>query len=116
MTEKVKVSRELATAIETALEYCGSKNDVLQEHIDTWSDDCIPLNSLSFLELAEILVNGYEVEQTPEEKWEGIYKEASRKLGTFNYSEHEDARIEGLLEAIEEMTKDFNLKIKGVSE
>ncbi|RIJ64110.1 hypothetical protein [Rummeliibacillus sp. POC4] len=106
MTEKVKVSRELATAIETALEYCGGKDEVLQEHIDTWSDDCIPLNSLSFLELAEILINGYEVEQTQEEKIKKLF------YGYAGENEfHESDAQKAILELLEILEK----KVEGVN-
>lgn len=66
--DKVKVSSEMAKAIEGALdEYGSDPNQVLENHRYDWISECVPLNSLNHLELAEILLKGYEVEQKPEE-------------------------------------------------
>lgn len=83
MVEKVKVSREVAEAIEYLLnhkDYGYTKEKLLTTHAGmekyskrSWVEEARPLNELDLLVLAEILVNGYEVETTPEEKVQELY-------------------------------------------
>ena len=73
--EKVKVGREVANAIEYALnKRSKSKERLLRDHIDVYTNthDCWiaeykALNDVAPMELAAILVNGYDVELTPKE-------------------------------------------------
>ena len=83
MTDKVKVSREVASFIEKYNEYPYDFNQLLIEHTDAcvegYSSDCIKaeakcLSQYEPIELAEILIKGYEVELTPEEQVEEYYK------------------------------------------
>ena len=76
MGEKVKVSREVAEAIESAFEV-SNKEQVLEDHARSgmWQNkEFLPLNNLSLLEMAAIVINGYEIEETPEEKFLRVYK------------------------------------------
>lgn len=81
--EKVKVSREVANAIEYLLKsasYMDDKGRILSSHSSSnfnWRYDTPAngLNGVSVMKLAEILVNGYEVEETPEEKLVREYQE-----------------------------------------
>lgn len=66
---KEKISQELATAIQLAIESQGGAEYVLAGHHDLdWCMGCEPLNELSHMELVELLVNGYEVIKTPEDQ------------------------------------------------
>jgi len=68
MTEKVKITQEQGEAIERFLDSVdGDKERFLRMHVAGdgivyWGDYCHPLNNLSIMKFAEILVNGYEVE------------------------------------------------------
>ena len=86
MAEKVKVSRETANALETALDR-GSKETLLIYHCSGFTDEgklqegsvwtqqeYIGLNFLSPEELAIALYVGYEIEETPEEKFLRVYR------------------------------------------
>lgn len=76
MMEKVKISREVAEAIEYLLNhehYGYTKEKLLVAHAGmekypkrNWSG-ANPLNDIGLLVLAGILVNGYEIEKTPED-------------------------------------------------
>lgn len=76
--EKVKVSREVADAVEyeiqrlkdcTTLSTKAIKNLILHDSINhSHRGGAKALNGIPTFDLAEILINGYEVEKTPEEK------------------------------------------------
>lgn len=64
--DKVKVSKELAMAIESVMElFDGDKSEILKGHgRGKWAiKRNLPLNELTHIELAEILINGYEIER-----------------------------------------------------
>lgn len=77
MTEKVKVSRGVAEAIEYLLNhkhYGYTKEKLLASHAAmekyskrNWAEGARPLNNISLLVLAKILISGYEVEDSPED-------------------------------------------------
>lgn len=80
--EKIKVSREVAEAIHEGLQEFGNAENLLREHsvilrdyIVLWNGVYNCLNDVSVMELAEILVKDFEVEQTPEEKLREYYEE-----------------------------------------
>ncbi len=76
MTEKLKVSREVADAIEY-IKTLNSINEILINHAiadDAWIRKAEAVNDLSIGELATALIVGYEVEKTPHEKIAVIYK------------------------------------------
>lgn len=80
MTEKVKVSRALADAIEHNLNSC-TKDRFLKDQAKScrWENPInLPLNDITVFELAEILVNGYVIEETPEEILLHEYQEGLR--------------------------------------
>ncbi|MCY8348063.1 hypothetical protein MOC74_21910 [Bacillus haynesii] len=50
-------------------------SDILEYHATSqWSNEYTPLNSLHTIILAAALINGYEVEKTPEEKVREYYE------------------------------------------
>ncbi|WP_400194651.1 hypothetical protein [Lysinibacillus telephonicus] len=110
--DKVKVSSEMAKAIEGALDEFGSDpNQVLENHRYDWISECVPLNSLNHLELAEILIKGYEVEQTPEELILDEFKHAIKMINERANTEHFAGKTVGIIR-----TLDFlNIKIEGVN-
>lgn len=108
MFEKVKVSQALANAIEFNLGRI-SKDDFLkdQSKAGSWESDInLPLNDISLYKLAEILINGYEVEQTPEEQFINWYKGFCPAIPG-------DAIC---LEVIHKMIDILGIKIKGINE
>lgn len=114
--EKVKVSREVAEAIEYLLnheDYGYTKEKLLVAHAGmekypkrNWAGDN-PLNDIDLLVLAAILVNGYDIEQTPEEKLAEFYR---GRVNSSNDYEREYAH------GIEFAVRSLGIKIKGVNE
>lgn len=114
----VKVSKELADALKKALSYeNGNEDGVLLYHSEMiisdggfeWTNECEPLNDLSPLELAKILIEGWEVEKSPEEKVREIYNEYVDKM---RYAPYE---TEEVCEIITEVLDALEIKIEGVN-
>lgn len=90
--EKVKVSREVATFIEDyekSYMYEGWDNKMLSEHAyqhcsGSYLDES--LKHISPLQLSKILIYGYEVEKTPEEKLFDNYNNHRRSAIKSPYS------------------------------
>jgi hypothetical protein len=84
MTEKVRIPRKVAEAIEYLLShkhYGYTKEKLLVSHAEMekypkryWTEEARPLNNIGLLVLAEVLVNGYEVEKEPEDMLLKEYK------------------------------------------
>ena len=117
MAEKVKVSREVAKAIEE-LRSRGYQN---AEIIANWwmeQDDglggVINANIFDGDILLTALVTGYEIEKTPEEKWSERYRQIIKPL-TFPIADDVRDLLEKEKRTIEEMARDFGLKIEGVN-
>lgn len=73
MVEKLKVSREVADAIEKLSDLDASQ--ILMAHaIGGWPQKTNLLSELSMEQLATALIVGYEVEMTPHEEIAVIYK------------------------------------------
>lgn len=127
MSEKVKVSRGIAEAIEyeierlkdcTTLSTKAIKNLILQDSINhTHRGKAKELNDIATFDLAEMLINGYEIEYTPEEKIRDLYKKHSEKhLKYIRENNNFDLRyhqgyVFGMYEALEILGK----KIDGVN-
>lgn len=79
MTEKLKVSREVADAIER-IKVKFDFEEIMAAYIrakdmdNEWAGGYKSLNTLEIEELATVLINGYEVEMTPHEEIAVIYK------------------------------------------
>lgn len=78
---KIIVSRKLAEAIDDVR---GAYDDerLLTLHVQTkietgksWESEWKPLNDLAILEMSKVIIFGYEVEPTPEEKLLELYKQ-----------------------------------------
>lgn len=85
MAEKVKVSREVAEFIKSYEENVASCNGwedhLLMEHsreffgsFEGAKDEALCMKDIPPIELAKILINGYEIKQTPEEKLLATYE------------------------------------------
>jgi len=111
MSRKVKVSLEVSKAIENYVsEY--SQKDFLIAHCEPgeWdSKDRKCLNSISVMQLAEILVNGYEVELTPEENVEREFKTCKENGANDSYNR---GKYSGIMYTLNML----GIKIKGVNE
>lgn len=84
---KPTITKEQAKAIESCAMNCGDtyKERLIRGHADDsgdWSGEYAPLNDLDIMTLAAALVNGYEVEKTPEEKCGSISKVCGRTIAT----------------------------------
>ncbi len=105
---KIKVSKEVALALDTALKVMD-KEKFFEEHSNKfhWTLDIyLPLNQISNWEMAQILINGYEVEETLEEKALAVYK----ALPSYDY--YDCGRRNG----IKEILNALDIKIKGIND
>lgn len=105
---KVKVSKEVATALDTALKVMD-KEKFFEEHSNKfrWTLDIyLPLNQISNWQMSQILINGYEVEKTPEEKLISVYNHQTENKF------HDNAFNNGVIATLEIL----NIKIKGIND
>lgn len=72
--KKPVITKEQADAIETFLEK-GTKEELLiaKVHCCHFGDEYSGINTIDIMTLAAALINGYEVEKTPEEKVREFY-------------------------------------------
>jgi len=72
---KPVITKEQADALLGLYAEEWSREDVLEYHVTReWTDRFSPLNDLDIMTLAAALINGYEVEKTPEEKVREYYE------------------------------------------
>lgn len=91
--KKPVITKEQADALLGLYAEEWSKEHVLEYHVTReWTDRFSPLNDLDTVTLAAALINGYEVEKTPEEKVREYYEEAQRRCK----ARSETGDIEGL--------------------
>ena len=116
MSEKVKVKREIAEYIEGyPLEYpkCRDwKNRLLMEHSyqffsGSYAD--VSLKNVSPLGLSKILLYGYEVEETPEEKLAKWYMELEKDIKR-SYSTYDRGNRDGILRTLNTL----GIEIEGI--
>ncbi|MFL6977082.1 hypothetical protein R7M47_05405 [Bacillus inaquosorum] len=119
---KPTITKEQAEAIESCAMNCGDtyKERFIRGHADDsgdWSGEYASLNDLDLLTLAAALVNGYEVEKTPEEKvreyYEGIKRTRDEKYlaGGIEGKRFHDGALVGICIALDY----FGIKIEGVN-
>ncbi|MCY9052514.1 hypothetical protein MOE90_02250 [Bacillus spizizenii] len=73
------ITKEQADALLHLYSAGWTKSDVIEYHATgEWLEHCYSLNDLDTLTLAAALVNGYEVEKTPEEKVREYYEGVKR--------------------------------------
>jgi hypothetical protein len=70
------MTKEQADALVNAVDHCGNKTIVIENHINNiWTGNRKPLNDLSLETVIMALYIGYELEPTPEEKIKSYFKE-----------------------------------------
>ena len=126
MTEKLKVSREVADAIEYLGKVGCDFEEAMESHVSTgWSnfsdERVIALNGLTSKELATALIVGYEVRMTPHEvianEHRRTVKEAvDGRAGRFELTELGIEKRKSFVEGIEFILDTLNIKIKGVND
>lgn len=128
MTEKVKVSREVAEAIEKALNYFlladggeDPEEALIVQHAFELHGEVKQkmladvLFELGTFELAEILVNGYEVELTPEEKVLEYFNDIMQHVEYSESKGEKNKAGEDALNIIRDITTILGHVIKGVN-
>ena len=120
MTEKLKVSREVADAIEY-IKTLNSINEILINHAiadDAWIRKAEAVNNLSIGELATALIVGYEVEMTPHEEIAKEYKYAEQeKDACFDASDENLAyENQGIMSGIKFTLNKLGITIEGVND
>lgn len=116
MSGKVKITKSLAKAIEGALDECGSIDGVLANHDYDWIEECTPLNELNHHQLAIILINGYEVEQTPEDKIKEYYKYITDELEVATMDGENWNVLRNTKDTIKFVLDTLNIKIDGIND
>ena len=114
--EKVKVTKEVAEALyEVERNYIGINIAITFHAKNALIGKYAPLQSLSIEDLARALINGYEVEKSPEENVRAYY-EQTRKIST---SPEEAAivkiRADGTMRGIRNTLDLLGISIEGVN-
>ncbi|MBG9882737.1 hypothetical protein OIO07_03365 [Bacillus paralicheniformis] len=107
------ITKEQAEAIEQVRRW--GHGDVLSGRPSTWGYSICELDKMDMLTLAAALINGYEVEKTPEEKVREYY--------AANYQRHEqsmprskdDFYTSGVAEGVRNTLDSLGIKIEGVN-
>lgn len=119
MTEKQKVSREVAEAIEfLKKEFDYNFEAFMKVSLnDGWhiNKNCISLNKISVEDLAKILINGYEVELTPEEKVLEYFNDIKQHVEYSESKGEKNKAGEDALNIIRDITTILGYVIKGVN-
>ncbi|ETB71311.1 hypothetical protein [Bacillus paralicheniformis] len=116
------ITKEQAGAIEQVRRWGHGDDWILASHADvlsgrpsTWGYSICELDKMDMLTLAAALINGYEVEKTPEEKVREYY--------AANYQRHEqsmprskdDFYTSGVAEGVRNTLDSLGIKIEGVN-
>lgn len=127
MDEKVKISRELTEALEFLQNNGESASDIILEfadresarhevYVDERFNNAYKLIFKHFeviADLAAALINGYEIEETPEEKVANIYWKKRELCNTTKAIKWEhDAYANGIMFTLETL----GIKIKGLND
>jgi hypothetical protein len=119
MSEKVLLPREVAEAIENVRKRLGLSDEVIlyKTYINGWEAEWTEVlnangdGNKAFL-IAKALVNGYEIEETPEEKLRQYYSNVNEE---FNELLGSDSRLYGVLEGIENTLDILGIEIPGIN-
>lgn len=126
MAEKVKVSREVADAIELYIDDCtrvlkltleNSKAVLIAEHYkQDWAKyeigQYLALNDIDTFTLMQAMVNDYEVEETPEEKLLMRFQHCEQRAG---WHQDDEREMQATANAIKETLNTLNIQIKGIN-
>lgn len=120
MTEKLKVSREVADAIECVKRECYGFDNAMNIHIKNgWtSEEKMPLSQITAEQLATALIVGYEVEMTPHEYVTKHYNIAKRnKKESLEKGDIESAMLNrGVMVGIKRTLRAFQITVEGVND
>ena len=125
MTEKLKVSREVADAIEKTVTEGSDFRTVIERHIGVLDCENVdyalgyePLETLSVEQLATALIVGYEVEMTPREYVTKHYNIAKRnKKESLEKGDIEPAMLNrGVMVGIKRTLRAFQITVEGVND
>lgn len=118
MVEKLKVSREVADAIEKLSGLDASQILMAHSIEGGWPQKTNALNELSMEQLATALIIGYEVELTPHEEIAKEYKYAEQeKDACFDASDENLAyENQGIMSGIEFTLNTLGITVKGVND
>ena len=117
MTEKLKVTKEVAKVLENLNRKELSTSTWLEMHsYKKWeSAEKAPLNTLSLEEFATALIAGYEVEMTPHERIKGEYK-LRKVAATEAVSLPGERYNEGFTDGIEFALNTLGITVEGVND
>ena len=113
MTEKLKVSREVADAIDSFRSEFGDET-LLCRHAQGWEDH-EPLCKLPMVDLATALIVGYEVEKTPHERIAKEYAIAKKAYAT-DKKEAPALFNRGVMVGIKSTLRAFQITVEGVND
>lgn len=118
MTEKLKVSREVADAIE---KLNSNFNQIMKIHssFEKWGDGAKQvLNSLTTKELAIALIVGYEVEMTPHEVIAKKYRGAKHGREIALEAGENDTALfnRGVMAGIKHTLRTLEITVEGVND
>lgn len=115
--EKVKVTKEVAEAIEALRKQGDSDEEILRVLADPDDGWATPkteiLNDIPFITVVKAVVIGYEVEETPEEKISKYYYEALERSNS-QYSNVRHVAY-GDMRAVKYTLDTLGISIKGVN-
>ncbi|MCP1528547.1 hypothetical protein [Bacillus pumilus] len=111
---KPEITKEQAEAI-TYLRGLGRDDEYILSHFGVYVRHCAVLNELSRVSLAAALINGYEIEKSPEEKVREYYG--------FNHDEHHKVLTasprgqytSGVADGIRKTIDLLGIKVEGVN-
>lgn len=113
--KKPVITKEQADAVETFLEK-GTKEELLtaKVHCCHFGDEYSGINTIDIMTLAAALINGYEVEKTPEEKLREWFEE-EREIGDEYYNRGEEHRSQDVVQTIIDTLDILGINIEGVN-
>ena len=124
--EKVKVSKEVAEFMESfkTLGDVNWENALLEQHTEVIRDTDATIKEgakcmlqYSTFEVAQMLVNGYEVEKSPEEQLSAIYNDEKAKLYVMQIM-HDPAKYanhKSFMRGVETTLEALGIKIEGIN-
>lgn len=117
--DKVRLPKEVSDAIDKLKNFDGHTNErIIRFVFDPKSNASFKLNEYAasghFEDILAALVNGYEVEETPEDKVSKAYKEAKRNKQNVT-AEIDESFWSGWVSGMEEVVRLLDIKIEGVN-
>ncbi|CAF1803515.1 hypothetical protein [Bacillus subtilis] len=113
---KPTITKEQAEVIQIFMDGGKEKSDLLRIHAkDRWIEEFSCLNQLDIMTIAAALVNGYEVEKTPEEKVRELYNQHRHEAACSFTDEGTNLSL-GKAFGIKEASKVFGVDVEGWDE